>query len=136
MLGGNTGYSFGSAKGVVRMVQVDHELCVIDGTIDGLSPGPHGLHVHECGDLSKGCDRFVLVSLHEFLCKVYVMICVNLIYYNTHVGTYINIISCMYYTLFIHIILLYVLHIQYKFMLHFRFVCVRIIVVRNLLHIE
>lgn len=56
MLGGNTGYSFGSAKGVVRMVQVDNESCVIDGTIDGLSPGLHGLHVHECGDLSKGCD--------------------------------------------------------------------------------
>ena len=21
----------------------------------GLTPGPHGLHVHRCGDLSKGC---------------------------------------------------------------------------------
>lgn len=56
MLGGNTGYSFGSAKGVIRMIQVNDETCVIDGTIDGLSPGPHGLHVHECGDISKGCD--------------------------------------------------------------------------------
>lgn len=59
MLGGDTGYSFGKAKGVVRLVQVDNEQCVIDGTIDGLSPGSHGLHVHECGDISQGCQRYV-----------------------------------------------------------------------------
>ena len=57
MLGGNSGYSFGeSIKGVIRFVQTN-EGCIIDGTIDGLSPGPHGLHIHECGDISKGCER-------------------------------------------------------------------------------
>ena len=29
--------------------------CVIEGTIDGLSPGEHGLAVHETGDVSRGC---------------------------------------------------------------------------------
>lgn len=55
--GGDTGYSFGKAKGVVRLVQLDDEHCVIDGTIDGLVPGNHGLHIHECGDISEGCNR-------------------------------------------------------------------------------
>lgn len=57
MLGGDSGYSVGDkVKGVVRFVQVDKD-CIIDGTIDGLSPGLHGIHVHECGDISKGCER-------------------------------------------------------------------------------
>ena len=30
---------------------------MIDGTIDGLSPGRHGLNIHELGDLSQGCTR-------------------------------------------------------------------------------
>ncbi|KAL7289891.1 hypothetical protein TKK_0016282 [Trichogramma kaykai] len=56
MLGGNSGYSYGeNIKGVVRFVQTK-EGCLVDGTIDGLSTGPHGLHVHECGDISKGCE--------------------------------------------------------------------------------
>ncbi|KAF7991776.1 hypothetical protein HCN44_010577 [Aphidius gifuensis] len=42
-------------QGVVRFVQAN-ENCIIDGTIDGLTPGKHGLHVHECGDISKGCE--------------------------------------------------------------------------------
>ena len=29
--------------------------CVVEGTIDGLSPGEHGLAVHEAGDVSQGC---------------------------------------------------------------------------------
>lgn len=29
--------------------------CVVDGVIDGLEPGLHGLHIHECGDISNGC---------------------------------------------------------------------------------
>lgn len=28
----------------------------INGTIMGLSPGIHGFHVHEKGDLREGCD--------------------------------------------------------------------------------
>ncbi|XP_059088410.1 copper chaperone for superoxide dismutase-like [Tigriopus californicus] len=42
-------------KGVVRFTQVDESTCVVDGTIDGLSPGKHALAIHECGDLTQGC---------------------------------------------------------------------------------
>ncbi|XP_032792628.1 copper chaperone for superoxide dismutase isoform X3 [Daphnia magna] len=45
----------GSIKGVVRFTEVE-EKCVIDGTIDGLKPGPHGFHIYSSGDLSQGCD--------------------------------------------------------------------------------
>ncbi|XP_025602500.2 copper chaperone for superoxide dismutase isoform X2 [Athalia rosae] len=56
MLGGDSGYSVGDQiRGVVRFVQAGDK-CIIDGTMDGLNPGLHGLHVHECGDISKGCD--------------------------------------------------------------------------------
>lgn len=56
MLGGNSGYSTrNELKGVVRFAQAE-EGCIIDGTIDGLAPGLHGMHIHECGDISQGCD--------------------------------------------------------------------------------
>ncbi|XP_011501262.1 PREDICTED: copper chaperone for superoxide dismutase [Ceratosolen solmsi marchali] len=56
MLGGNSGYSFGDViRGVVRFVQIEKG-CIIDGTIDGLTTGYHGLHIHECGDISNGCE--------------------------------------------------------------------------------
>ena len=42
-------------KGVIRMTQLDPEHCVIEGTVDGLTPGAHGLAVHETGDTSQGC---------------------------------------------------------------------------------
>jgi len=42
--------------GVVRFLQADSGTCLVDGTIDGLTPGKHGLHVHESGDLSGGCE--------------------------------------------------------------------------------
>lgn len=55
MLGGNSGYSTSNElKGVVRFVQAQ-EGCIIDGTVDGLTPGLHGMHIHECGDISQGC---------------------------------------------------------------------------------
>uniref|UniRef100_A0A2S2NRQ3 Superoxide dismutase copper chaperone n=1 Tax=Schizaphis graminum TaxID=13262 RepID=A0A2S2NRQ3_SCHGA len=57
MLGGSTGYSKSDINGVVRFVQINNDECVVGGTIDGLSPGKHGIHVYECGDLSNGCDR-------------------------------------------------------------------------------
>ncbi|XP_041635570.1 copper chaperone for superoxide dismutase-like [Cheilinus undulatus] len=41
--------------GVVRFLQLSEERCLIDGTIDGLEPGPHGLHVHTLGDLTQDC---------------------------------------------------------------------------------
>ena len=47
----------GSVQGVVRMVQVSPDTCVVEGTVDGLTPGQHGLFIHENGDLSRGCDR-------------------------------------------------------------------------------
>nr|XP_060614366.1 copper chaperone for superoxide dismutase [Anolis sagrei ordinatus] len=46
----------GPIQGVVRFLQVSPEKCLVDGTVDGLEPGPHGLHVHEFGDLSDACD--------------------------------------------------------------------------------
>lgn len=47
--------SAGSVQGVVRFLQLSPERCLIDGTIDGLEPGPHGLHVHTLGDLTLDC---------------------------------------------------------------------------------
>nr|XP_032528434.1 copper chaperone for superoxide dismutase-like [Danaus plexippus plexippus] len=37
--------------GVIRFTQTDSVL-IADGSVDGLTPGLHGLHVHESGDLS------------------------------------------------------------------------------------
>jgi len=38
-----------------RCDQVDRERCVIEGVVDGLTPGAHGLAIHETGDVSRGC---------------------------------------------------------------------------------
>ncbi|XP_070283690.1 copper chaperone for superoxide dismutase [Myotis yumanensis] len=46
----------GPVQGVVRFLQLTPELCLIEGTIDGLEPGPHGLHVHQFGDLTRNCN--------------------------------------------------------------------------------
>lgn len=46
-------------KGVVRFsvnAEDKHSGTIVDGVVDGLTPGYHGLHIHECGDLSNGCD--------------------------------------------------------------------------------
>ena len=40
----------GPVQGVVRFLQLTPERCLIEGTIDGLQPGLHGLHVHQFGD--------------------------------------------------------------------------------------
>ncbi|XP_033507654.1 copper chaperone for superoxide dismutase [Epinephelus lanceolatus] len=45
----------GKIQGVVRFLQLSEERCLIDGTIDGLEPGLHGLHVHALGDLTRDC---------------------------------------------------------------------------------
>lgn len=47
----------GKIQGVVRFLQLSEGRCLIDGTIDGLEPGPHGLHVHSLGDLTLDCLR-------------------------------------------------------------------------------
>ncbi|NXD74338.1 CCS dismutase, partial [Eolophus roseicapillus] len=46
----------GTVRGLVRFLQVSPTRCLVDGAVDGLPPGPHGLHVHEFGDLSQPCD--------------------------------------------------------------------------------
>lgn len=48
----------GNIQGVVRFLQLSEETCLIDGTVDGLDPGPHGLHVHTLGDLTQDCLRW------------------------------------------------------------------------------
>ncbi|XP_041035928.1 copper chaperone for superoxide dismutase-like isoform X1 [Carcharodon carcharias] len=45
----------GDIKGAVRFLQLSEKQCLIEGTIDGLKPGLHGLHVHEFGDLTSSC---------------------------------------------------------------------------------
>ncbi|XP_061769001.1 copper chaperone for superoxide dismutase [Nerophis ophidion] len=45
----------GRVQGVVRFLQLSAGRCLIDGTIDGLEPGAHGLHVHALGDLTDDC---------------------------------------------------------------------------------
>ena len=50
-----------AVRGLVRMVQTDNHRLVIDGTLDGLTPGKHALCVHELGDITDGCNRFVLL---------------------------------------------------------------------------
>uniref|UniRef100_UPI00398F428E copper chaperone for superoxide dismutase isoform X1 n=2 Tax=Pristiophorus japonicus TaxID=55135 RepID=UPI00398F428E len=45
----------GLIKGAVRFLQLSERQCIIEGTIDGLDPGLHGLHVHEFGDLTRSC---------------------------------------------------------------------------------
>ncbi|GCC21272.1 copper chaperone for superoxide dismutase isoform X2 [Chiloscyllium punctatum] len=45
----------GNIKGAVRFLQLSEKLCLIEGTVDGLKPGQHGLHVHEFGDLTNSC---------------------------------------------------------------------------------
>ncbi|XP_028371672.1 copper chaperone for superoxide dismutase isoform X1 [Phyllostomus discolor] len=46
----------GPVQGVVRFLQLSPEQCIIEGSIDGLEPGPHGLHVHQFGDLTRDCN--------------------------------------------------------------------------------
>ncbi|NXJ58489.1 CCS dismutase, partial [Spizaetus tyrannus] len=46
----------GAVRGLVRFLQVSPTRCLVDGAVDGLPPGPHGIHIHEFGDLSRPCD--------------------------------------------------------------------------------
>lgn len=41
-------------QNVIRIYQGDHGL-LFCGTITGLTPGKHGFHIHEFGDLTDGC---------------------------------------------------------------------------------
>jgi hypothetical protein len=48
--------------GLVRFIQADDEQCIIEGTVDGLLPNSRAqINIHEYGDLSNGCDRYLLL---------------------------------------------------------------------------
>ncbi|XP_066426617.1 copper chaperone for superoxide dismutase isoform X2 [Molothrus aeneus] len=46
----------GGVRGLLRFLQLSPERCLVDGAVSGLPPGPHGLHIHEFGDLSDASN--------------------------------------------------------------------------------
>ncbi|XP_055836441.1 copper chaperone for superoxide dismutase [Episyrphus balteatus] len=58
MINNSDSKSLTKVQGVVRFSAINNEEsgCVVDGVIDGLSPGLHGIHLHECGDISAGYE--------------------------------------------------------------------------------
>ena len=54
VIGYPVGYAEGNLRGLVRFTQAG-DVCVVDGIVDGLEPGLHGMHVYTSGDLSGGC---------------------------------------------------------------------------------
>merc|ERR1712147_252552 len=47
---GNSG-----ASGVVIFEQVKDQKCKITGEFKGMTPGKHGFHIHQFGNLTEGC---------------------------------------------------------------------------------
>ena len=45
-----------TVKGNILFMQAPGTPTLIKGTITGLEPGEHGFHIHEFGDMSKGCE--------------------------------------------------------------------------------
>jgi len=45
-----------TVTGTILFMQRGNSPTLIKGTITGLQPGKHGFHIHEYGDLSKGCE--------------------------------------------------------------------------------
>jgi len=43
-------------KGTILFMQAPGTTTLIKGTVTGLEPGEHGFHIHEFGDMSKGCE--------------------------------------------------------------------------------
>ena len=43
-------------EGVIRFKQKPGQPTIIKGIVKGLTPGKHGFHIHEFGDLSNGCE--------------------------------------------------------------------------------
>ena len=43
-------------KGTILLMQAPGTPTLIKGSITGLTPGEHGFHIHEFGDMSKGCE--------------------------------------------------------------------------------
>lgn len=50
------GYQNGPIEGQVKFEEIPREGVRVTGLIKGASPGEHGLHIHEWGDLTRGCD--------------------------------------------------------------------------------
>lgn len=44
-----------TVKGTILLMQGPGTATLIKGTITGLTPGKHGFHIHEFGDMSEGC---------------------------------------------------------------------------------
>uniref|UniRef100_V5HA35 Superoxide dismutase [Cu-Zn] n=2 Tax=Ixodes ricinus TaxID=34613 RepID=V5HA35_IXORI len=42
-------------SGVVRFVQTSNWSVEVTANVIGLPPGPHGFHIHQYGDITKGC---------------------------------------------------------------------------------
>lgn len=42
--------------GLVRLLQVDPETCLVDVTVHGFPAGRYDVEIRECGDLSRGCE--------------------------------------------------------------------------------
>ena len=49
-------HTTGEVKGLIYLKQEAGKPTVIHGNITGLTEGEHGFHIHEFGDLSKGCE--------------------------------------------------------------------------------
>ena len=45
-----------TVKGSILFMQAPGTPTLIKGKITGLQPGKHGFHIHEFGDMSKGCE--------------------------------------------------------------------------------
>jgi len=43
-------------KGTIMFMQKPGTPTLIKGKVTGLTPGEHGFHIHEYGDLSRGCE--------------------------------------------------------------------------------
>ncbi|KAJ3020533.1 hypothetical protein HKX48_000670 [Thoreauomyces humboldtii] len=53
---GAKGWAQHNNRGLARLVQVDADTCLVDVTVQGVEPGEHTVSVHECGDISGGCE--------------------------------------------------------------------------------
>ena len=45
-----------TVKGTILFMQAPGSATLVKGTVTGLTPGEHGFHIHEFGDMSKGCE--------------------------------------------------------------------------------
>ena len=48
-------HTVGDVQGAVKFKQKPGQPTIIKGIVKGLTPGKHGFHIHEFGDLSDGC---------------------------------------------------------------------------------